>query len=375
LDFCKINNLKSIPKATKRTKSRRVKAEGTTLVSEFNLANLVEDVAVILHTGRQASGSLSLLGVEEIGSPEPTHQRVKAEDEISIIVRIEASIKWIIRSVAGAWRRIVMNLLGNAMKWTHAGLIEISLSTATDQTKPSSSLAHLRVADTGRGIAPEFLKHSAFSPFTQEDALSEGVGLGLSVVHQLVKSLGGSINVKSELGVGTQVDVYVPVQYLVDSIPTKMPNSPPREAAASPKNPLKACLVGFNAYPDLTETPTGILSSDAKRKLAIQSSVAGILMAQLGWRISLAESLEEGGGDVAVIEEATFNTLSADSLPTHLFRFFIVLGSMTSFSSRQISSNAILVSQPYVKPVSIEAHANHSIDSDPRRYAMQVKES
>jgi hypothetical protein len=115
LDFCKINNLKSIPKATKRTKSRRVKAEGTTLVSEFNLANLVEDVAVILHTGRQASGSLSLLGVEEIGSPEPTHQRVKAEDEISIIVRIEASIKWIIRSVAGAWRRIVMNLLGNEM--------------------------------------------------------------------------------------------------------------------------------------------------------------------------------------------------------------------------------------------------------------------
>ncbi|KAJ5312553.1 hypothetical protein N7508_003383 [Penicillium antarcticum] len=350
LDFCKINNLKSTPKTTKRTRKRRgrTKDEGTTLVSEFSLANLVEDVIVILHTGRQSPGSLSLMADEETS----TSQTPKIEDELSTIIRIEHGNKWIIRSVAGAWRRIVMNLFGNAMKWTQAGLIEISLSTATDQTNPSSSLAHLRVADTGRGIAPEFLKHSAFSPFTQEDALSEGVGLGLSVVHQLVKSLGGYINMKSELGVGTQVDVYIPVQYLVDPMPPKILESPSREATASPKKSLKACLVGFNAYPDLTETPTGILSSDAKRKLAIQSSIAGVLMAQLGWRISLAQSLEKGDGDVAVIEEAAFRALSYGnsspaSLLKHSFRFFIVLGSMAPCSKNQIPPNAILILQPF----------------------------
>jgi hypothetical protein len=302
---------------------------------------------------------------EPAGSSQSTYQHRKIEDELSMVIRIEHTNKWIVRSVAGAWRRIVMNLLGNAMKWTSAGLIEISLSTATDQTNSASALAHLRVADTGRGIAPEFLKHSAFSPFTQEDALSEGVGLGLSVVHQLVKSLGGHINMKSELGVGTQVDVYIPVQHLVDPVPANMVDSPSREATASPKNSLKACLVGFNAYPDLTETPTGILSSDAKRKLAIQSSIAGVLMAQLGWRISLAESLEKGDGDVAVIEEAAFRALSQGyssptSLPKHPFRFFIVLGSIASLLSNQIPSNAILVSQPYVSvhPVLFETQAN-----------------
>ncbi|KAJ6079031.1 hypothetical protein N7467_008784 [Penicillium canescens] len=356
LDFCKINNLKSTPKTTKRTKrtkNRRVKDERTTLVSEFSLGNLVEDVAVILHSGRQAPGTLSFMADEApASSSQSTYQHRKTEDELSMVVRIEHTNKWLIRSVAGAWRRIVMNLLGNAMKWTSAGLIEISLSTATDKTNSASSLARLRVADTGRGIAPEFLKHSAFSPFTQEDALSEGVGLGLSVVHQLVKSLGGYINMKSELGVGTQVDVYIPVQHLVDPVPANMVDSPSRKTTASPKNSLKACLVGFNAYPDLTETPTGILSSDAKRKLAIQSSIAGVLMAQLGWRISLAESLEKGDGDVAVIEEAAFRALSQGyssptSLPKHPFRFFIVLGSMASLLSNQIPSNAILVSQPF----------------------------
>jgi hypothetical protein len=272
-----------------------------------------------------------------------------------------------------------MNLLGNAMKWTPAGLIEISLSTATNQTHSSSSLAHLRVSDTGRGIAPEFLKHSAFSPFTQEDALSEGVGLGLSVVHQLVKSLGGYINMKSELGVGTQVDVYIPVQHLVDPVPAKMLDSPSWETTASPKDALKACLVGFNAYPDLTETPTGILSSDAKRKLAIQSSIAGVLMAQLGWRISLAESLEKGDGDVAVIEEAAFRALFhgySSPLPKHSFRFFIVLSSMASLSNNQIPSNTILVPQPYVyTPSYLKPRLKYFTDSDLRRYAKQPKES
>ncbi|KAJ5859746.1 hypothetical protein N7534_005023 [Penicillium rubens] len=89
------------------------------------------------------------------------------------------------RSLAGVWRRIVKNLLGNAMKWTTAGFIEIALSKAKDRSDSQPPLVHLSITDTGRGIAPDFIKHKLFVQFSQEDPLSEGVGLGLSMVQQL----------------------------------------------------------------------------------------------------------------------------------------------------------------------------------------------
>lgn len=94
------------------------------------------------------------------------------------------------RSLAGVWRRIVKNLLGNAMKWTTAGFIEIALSKAKDRSDSQPPLVHLSITDTGRGIAPDFIKHKLFVQFSQEDPLSEGVGLGLSMVQQLVLLLG-----------------------------------------------------------------------------------------------------------------------------------------------------------------------------------------
>ena len=245
-----------------------------------------------------------------------------------------------------------MNLLGNAMKWTQTGLVEVSLAQAATQSQ-EPHLVHLRVTDTGQGISQDFLRNSAFSPFAQEDALSEGVGLGLSVVRKLVTFLGGHLKVKSETGVGTQVDVYIPVRRPRNLLPTK-----PIDAASSldnrHKDTMKACLIGFNGCPDLTEEPTGILSSDAKRKLSIQSTLANVLGVQLGWHVALAESLEKGEGDIAVIEEAKFNARLNDQSPStmntgHDFKFFIVLGSTTSSLSYSLAPNAILMSQPYVQ--------------------------
>jgi signal transduction histidine kinase len=73
-----------------------------------------------------------------------------------------------IRSLAGAWRRIMMNLLGNAMKWTTAGFIEIALSKARDRSDPQPPLVHLSITDTGRGIAPDFIKHEILSHSLRE---------------------------------------------------------------------------------------------------------------------------------------------------------------------------------------------------------------
>ena len=97
-------------------------------------------------------------------------------------------------------RRVVMNLLSNALKFTEEGSITVSLK-AVDRGVEFS------VADTGLGIAAEDLPH-IFDEFRQSEgqgeAKEEGSGLGLSIAKKSVELLGGAIEVESEVGKGTK---------------------------------------------------------------------------------------------------------------------------------------------------------------------------
>ncbi|KAJ5144909.1 hypothetical protein N7448_002301 [Penicillium atrosanguineum] len=343
LDFCKINN------STLMKKSRPADADGNTagLASDFDLDTLVEEVANIIYTGQRAPGRdlylSQALPSSIVGDESP--RRVPSEmDKMSVVVRVEKTYDWKIRSVAGAWRRIVMNLLGNAMKWTKKGFVEVSLSKAQHPSNTGSFIAHLTVTDTGSGIAPDYLKNQIFTPFSQEDSLSEGVGLGLSIVRQLVTSLGGNIIVKSDQGFGTQADVYIPIQRL-GSGPGQFSGD---ALIQSPDltTGIHTCFVGFNAYPDLQEIPTGILSAEAKRKLSIQSTLADVFTTQLGWNISLAEHLQNARGDIVVIEEDNVESLSELDY-NHHSQFFVILSGKVPTLGDHLPLNAVRVSQPF----------------------------
>jgi hypothetical protein len=243
-----------------------------------------------------------------------------------------------------------MNLLGNAMKWTTAGFIEISLSKTRNKSD-SKSLILMSITDTGRGIAADFIKHRLFAPFSQEDPLSEGVGLGLSTVYQLVVSLGGHVNVRSEIGIGTHADVYLPVQYLPAEHNPINPLLP--KATRADCDSIHACLVGFTGYPDLTETPTGILTVEGKRQLCIQGALASIFMATPGWKTSYAGSIEEAHGQVIVIEEELLGRAIrekgqgvAELAAEHGFDFFVVLGGKIPVVKDDSSVNLIRIAQP-----------------------------
>jgi signal transduction histidine kinase len=81
--------------------------------------------------------------------------------------------------------------------------------------RPVNGAVCFEVADSGRGIAPEHLE-LVFEPFWQEDQnptrAAPGTGLGLSVVRQLARLLGGDVHVRSELGVGTTFTVEIPLR-------------------------------------------------------------------------------------------------------------------------------------------------------------------
>ncbi|KAF9249004.1 hypothetical protein DTO013E5_8159 [Penicillium roqueforti] len=351
LEFCKVNNLSH----TDRMNEMIPENDTANLISDFNISHLVEEVADILYTGQRAPEQVSQLAKRMSSNKEACDSISKdsrAQNQLSVVVRVDQTDTWMIRSLAGAWRRIVMNLLGNAMKWTTAGFIEIALSKVRDRSDSQSPLVHLSITDTGCGIAPDFIKHKLFAPFSQEDPLSEGVGLGLSMVQQLVMSLGGHVNVRSEIGLGTQADVYIPVQYLPASIAPEDSLTPTTTQPGT--TPMHACLVGFNGYPDLTEAPTGILTVESKRNLSIQSALANIFMTKMKWRISLADSIDKARGQVIVIEEELLRRtmdengqLVSEMAAQNGFDFFIVLSGNVPIILDSLSVNIIRVAQPF----------------------------
>ncbi len=104
-------------------------------------------------------------------------------------------------------RQILLNLLSNAVKFTAEGWVKLSIYEVPGKVR-------FEVADSGRGIAPEHLA-LVFEPFWQADQnttrAAPGTGLGLSVVRQLARLLGGDVRVESELGVGTTFTMEIPL--------------------------------------------------------------------------------------------------------------------------------------------------------------------
>ena len=116
--------------------------------------------------------------------------------------------------------QVIMNLCTNAgyAMQEHGGNLEVSLidvdldAESAEQYSALSPGRHVKllIADTGCGISPEIIER-IFDPFFTTKPHGEGTGLGLSVVHGIVKSCGGAISVHSEQGRGTTFEIYLPV--------------------------------------------------------------------------------------------------------------------------------------------------------------------
>jgi signal transduction histidine kinase len=105
-----------------------------------------------------------------------------------------------------AWEKIVLNLLSNALKFTFEGEIEVTLQASAGQSR-------LTVRDTGTGIAARELPR-LFERFHRIEGVHarthEGSGIGLALVHELVRMHGGEISVDSELDRGTTFSIALP---------------------------------------------------------------------------------------------------------------------------------------------------------------------
>jgi two-component system, cell cycle sensor histidine kinase and response regulator CckA len=138
-------------------------------------------------------------------------------ETVDFQVDLDPSAPWI-KGDRHRLEQVILNLTVNAGDaMPNGGKLIISTRTVAfeanaprsqPEAKPGDYL-HLQVKDSGQGIAPELL-HKIFEPFFTTKEPGKGTGLGLSIVYSIVKEHQGWIDLRSEVGVGTTVDVYFP---------------------------------------------------------------------------------------------------------------------------------------------------------------------
>lgn len=222
LDFTKINSFTDTQRHDRRNKdlTRNVAFKTADMgeigvTSIVDLAELTENVVNTIVTakrfennaaerskkqGRRTSSAITSPSLRASSSSEDESE----QEHVSISLDIAQRPSWRTNISPGSWTRIITNVLGNAMKYTKAGLITVTLRYK-DSNRTKGVGIELVIEDTGQGISVEYLKNHLYTPFMQENSHSVGTGLGLSIVKQIVEELGGRLVVESEVGRGTRV--------------------------------------------------------------------------------------------------------------------------------------------------------------------------
>jgi len=166
----------------------KIEAGKTTLnISNFDLEHLLNDIEDMLQLRATDAG-------------------------LTLIFEQSSDLPRYIRTDATKLRQVLINLLGNAIKFTNHG--SIYLGVTLDQTVNDLYILNFKIRDTGVGIASEELG-KLFTSFNQAKAgreKQEGTGLGLAISRQFVQMMGGDIVVRSELNKGTEFHFQIQAQ-------------------------------------------------------------------------------------------------------------------------------------------------------------------
>ena len=150
------------------------------------------------------------------------------EKGLELLCEMAPDVPKMIGGDAGRLRQVIINLVGNAIKFTHQG--EVALRVWSESTIDNAQQLHFVVADTGIGIPKEKLD-LIFRPFMQADTSTTrrygGTGLGLSISNRLVAMMGGAMWVESEVGHGSEFHFTVWMQRTNAQAPAENSNVPP----------------------------------------------------------------------------------------------------------------------------------------------------
>ncbi len=178
-------------------------------------------------------------------------------------------------------RQVLGNLVGNAIKFTERGEVEVDLAVV--DTTDDGVLLRFKVTDDGIGISPEQQKQ-LFQPFTQADASITrrfgGTGLGLSISKTLVELMGGRIWIESNEGIGSTIRFTIPVRHptpAVDAEPQQRRKT--QEAGRSPFEKMTAA----DRVDGIGQRIVLLVEDNL-----VNQKVARLTLERLGYRVDLA---------------------------------------------------------------------------------------
>ncbi len=222
-----------------------------------------------------------------------------ADKHLSILVNINESVPRTVVGDQGRLRQVLVNLVGNAVKFTDAGSITIEVTSKIWPDKTADLT--FRVSDTGIGIPANKLKN-LFTPFTQIDNSSTrkygGTGLGLAISRQLIQLMGGEIGVTSTVGTGTTFTFTIRLPVGID-VPQKddtdLPETVKRKSHPIKKSPLQ----------DSTRTARILIAEDntTNRLIAIK------LLEKLGYR---SDAVADGREAVEAVKSGAYDLVLMD---------------------------------------------------------------
>jgi two-component system, sensor histidine kinase and response regulator len=206
-------------------------------ISAEILLKLVNDV---LDFSKIEAGKLELIDIEfslrdTIGDTMTILAVQAHKKDLELAYNVAPEIPDVLMGDPGRIRQILLNLVGNAVKFTEQGEVVLKVESAGESQ--GEIHLHFTVTDTGIGIAPE-KKESIFKEFEQADGSTSrkygGTGLGLSISSKFCEMMGGKIWVKSEIAQGSAFHFTVQLN---------LPENRPREPMSEEISPLKGLRV------------------------------------------------------------------------------------------------------------------------------------
>ncbi len=239
-----------------------------------NLLNIIND---ILDYSKIESGKFDIVPVEyhpveEINDVSNVILNKLSEKPVVLDVDIDPNLPGVLCGDSNRIRQILINIAGNAVKFTNKG--SVTIRAAFERIDDKNILLKLIVIDTGIGIKEED-KNKLFDSFTQLDSKRnrnvEGTGLGLAISKRLVELMNGSLKIDSEYGKGSIFTVEIP-QQIVDGIPSAHVNEPEKCAALYMfSNPVS------NSAFERDATRLGVISKEVKERINMKQECLDML--------------------------------------------------------------------------------------------------
>ncbi len=195
-------------------------------------------------------------------------------------------------------KQVLLNILGNAAKFTPSnGSVHMTISQSSSGPAANQCTISINIQDTGIGMSEEFQKH-IFEPFSQEEKkknqqLSEpsirGTGLGMAISHMLIRQMGGTLEVKSQLGKGSLFCISLPAEL----------STAPADSPAAPEDMKKA----------VQGTKHILIAEDN----SLNAEILTEILQQAGFRITLAVNGAQAVEAFAAAAPYTFDCILMDA--------------------------------------------------------------